>query len=229
MQVIVIRHTAVDRPDGCCIGRSDLPLSSTYAMEYPHLRDTVVELLGGRIVSRVLTSPLSRCSLLAGDLCQDPELSFAVSGHAAESDERLLEFNYGSWEGQNWDDIDPNRLSYWMENWMRARAGEPDGNGDGESLQDMLSRVADLCRDLVRGGAEGASAAFPATDRARETVALLVTHAGVIRCLYNLLRGVPMPDTFSIDIPYGAVAEFSLPIASVESQLHKGADHAGHE
>ncbi len=232
MQVIVIRHTAVERPDGCCIGRSDLPLSSTYAVEYPQVRDSVIQLLGGRMVSRVLTSPLSRCSRLAADLSQDPALAFALSGQAAESDERLLEFNYGSWEGQNWDDIDPTRLRYWMENWRLARAGEPAGSGtdtgepdrkgDGESLEDMLFRVADLCRDLHRKAGE-ASATH---DR---NMAVLITHAGVIRCLHHLLRRVPVSDIFSIDISYGAVAEFSLSFAPVGPQLHEGVDHAACE
>jgi len=219
VQLLVVRHTAVVRPEGCCVGRSDLPLAPSYSTEYLRVCTAVRRLLAGRIPFRILTSPLSRCSQLALDLSKDPGLSLAFHGRSPERDGRLLEFNYGSWEGEKWDDIDAERLNYWMEHWTVTRAGEAlgavaggadggaaiTGTGDGESLQDMLTRVADLCSELALGAEDAFSAQKDAT-------VVLITHAGVVRCLYHLVHGVPPADAFSQDIEYGSVTEFVLPL-----------------
>jgi len=200
----------VDRPESRCIARTDLPLASTYSMEYTSVRDGVRLALNGQVPTRILTSPLSRCSQLAWDLSNDPGLAFAFQGRRAERDDRLLEFNYGSWEGRRWDDIDTGKLNYWMENWTAARAG--DELADGESLQDMLFRVTSLCHELAQamGGDRADSTAAPAAGCTWDTTALLVAHAGVIRCLHHLLRRVPVGEAFAMDIPYGSVTEFEL-------------------
>lgn len=209
-KLFVVRHTAVVRPEGRCFGRSELPLAPTYPTEYLRVRSTVGRMVAGRSPCRILTSPLPRCSQLALELSRDPGLALAFQSHQPEQDDRLLEFSYGSWEGRRWEDIDADRLSHWMENWMVARAGEVVGegdlneNGDGESLQDMLSRVADLCSDL----SQGAEDAFSAQN---EATVVLITHAGVVRCLYHLVREVPPADAFSQEIGYGSVTEFILP------------------
>lgn len=210
VKILAVRHTAVVRPEGRCFGRSELPLAPTYPTEYLRVRSTVGGMVAGQRPCRILTSPLPRCSQLALELSQDPGLALAFQGRQPEQDDRLLEFSYGSWEGRRWEDIEADRLTHWMENWTVARAGEVVGegdlneNGDGESLQDMLSRVADLCSEL----AQGAEDAFSAQ---KDPTVVLITHAGVVRCLYHLVHGVPPADAFSQDIGYGSVTEFILP------------------
>lgn len=112
---------------------------------------------------RVFTSPLQRCAQLAQALQQQrPYL-------LVETDARLQEMNFGDWEGRAWANIPADELRAWTDDFAHFQPG-----GHGENVTTFMARVAQ---------------AFDAVDRTKPTT-LWITHAGVIRAVDLLLRGV---------------------------------------
>lgn len=101
-----------------------------------------------------------------------------------EIDERLLEYDFGDWEMARWDDIDRATLDPWMEDFVNQKAP------NGENLVQMHARVAAFIEEL-RG-----------CDYQR---CLVVTHAGVIRCLWASLLQVPLAQIFKLEVGYDEV------------------------
>ena len=60
-ELLVVRHTSVDVPQGICYGGTDVPLQPTFAEEAERVRQS----LEGYTPDRVLSSPLSRATRLA--------------------------------------------------------------------------------------------------------------------------------------------------------------------
>jgi alpha-ribazole phosphatase len=121
-------------------------------------RDLAAALPSG---TRVLTSPLQRCSQLARELVRlRPDLSYGT-------DARLAEMDFGHWEGWRWDDIPKAAIDAWTADFGQFRFG------GRESVQELMDRVA---------------AAWAETrDAVRPTV--WVTHAGVVRAAMLLHQG----------------------------------------
>ena len=124
------------------------------------------------------SSPLQRCSALAG----------AIAGLRRELppfqfDARIAEMDFGAWEGRPWSAIDRTDFDAWLSDFEDARAGVT-----GESTRLFMQRVG------------AAWDAWRATGRD----ALWVTHAGVIRAVWLLQKGVRCP-TSAIDWPTQAI------------------------
>lgn len=126
MTIYLIRHTAVEVPQGTCYGQTDVALKASFeeeaAMVSHRLKDIRPDI--------VFSSPLSRCTRLA-TFCGYPD---------AHLDNRLKELNFGEWEGQKWDELD---MTIWKENWITP---PPPG---GESFIEMYERVADFFNELA--------------------------------------------------------------------------------
>lgn len=116
MQVVLIRHPAVQIAPGTCYGRLDLPLHADAAAAAASLRCVVAGCAG-----RVWTSPARRCRTIAGA--------------AAVVDARLRELDFGAWEGLAWDRVPRDVLDRW--------AADPLGFAPpgGESGAALLARV----------------------------------------------------------------------------------------
>lgn len=162
-----VRHAPTDAL-GRCIGRTDV------STEVPahHAARCVERALVAR-PEHVWSSPLSRCaevaSLLAG--------AFGVDHRV---DERLLEVDFGAWEGRAWSDIeaeDGEALSRWMADWQRVA---PPG---GETVAALEARVR-AWHDQLGPGTH-----------------LLVGHAGVIRAL-RVLGGASWDDSMGRPAPH---------------------------
>lgn len=191
VSIVAVRHTAVSREEGRCYGRFELPLAPSYPEDLAELIQQLSLAAKGRPVERVLSSGLTRCARLAEDLCA--ALSSETVILRPVIDGRLLEFSYGAWEAMPWSHIPEKELELWMQNWTSLRAG----GSEGETLPEMLARVEWLCSELSQTVDAG--------------VTVLVTHAGVIRCLHHLLNALPLEDCFSLEVPYGSVTEFAVP------------------
>ena len=114
------------------------------------------------------TSPLQRCMTLARAITeQRPALS------PATIDPRLAEIDFGAWEGQPWDRIARADFDAWMADFADARAGT-----HGESTRLFMARVGEAWDAWRASGRD----------------ALWVTHAGVMRAVTLLRRGVRCPD-----------------------------------
>ncbi len=128
MIVYLIRHTAVDVPQGVCYGQTDVPLK----LSFLHEAEETAKQLEGLHFDKVYTSPLTRCIRLA-TYCGHPE---------AVRDNRLLEIHFGDWEMKQYDEITDPNLDKWYADYFHVKATH------GESFEDVYRRVADFLEEL---------------------------------------------------------------------------------
>lgn len=125
MKIYLIRHTAVDVPEGMCYGQTDVPLKASFEVESKFVQVKIKDI----VPDVVFSSPLSRCCLLTASCgFENPVL-----------DSRLKELNFGDWEGKQWNEID---MSIWKENWINPATPH------GESFQEMYQRVSSFFDEL---------------------------------------------------------------------------------
>ncbi|UFN46989.1 histidine phosphatase family protein [Roseomonas sp. OT10] len=171
MRLLLVRHLPAEIAPGLCYGRLDLPPGPVEAAEA--LAGCLAAAWNGG-PARVWTSPARRCATLAGTVAQRLRA-------VPEPDPRLLELDFGRWEGLSWDAIPRDGLDAW--------AADPAGFAPpgGESGAALLARVAAFVADRRREGASG----------------VVVTHGGPLRLLPALLRGTA-PDLLAPAPPPGA-------------------------
>jgi len=120
-------------------------------------------------------------------------------GDAIETDARLLEYDFGDWEMRRWDDIDAAALDAWMQDFVNVSAP------NGESLVQMYARVT----------------AFMEALRGRDHPhCLIVTHAGVIRCIWAYLLQIPLAEIFKLEVGYGEVLRCRLAVNAQEDVIY---------
>ena len=129
MEVILIRHTSVDVPQGICYGQSDVPLKDTFEDEAAATR---AELEAYGPMDHAYTSPLSRCTRLA-EFCGYPD---------AERDPRILEIDFGEWEMRPFDDISDPHLQEWYSDHINTPVT------GGESFMQQYGRVSAFLDEL---------------------------------------------------------------------------------
>ncbi len=120
----------------------------------------------------VWSSPSARCCTLAT----------ALAGERFTIDPRLAELDFGRWEGRAWEAIhreEPAALARWSADYARV---PPPG---GETLAALEGRVRDFVRTLAPSGRH-----------------VLVTHAGVIRCLWVLAGACTWASAFERAVPH---------------------------
>jgi alpha-ribazole phosphatase len=156
-----VRHAPVT-VRGVCYGRADVEV----AVEPRAACDAILanaDRVGGLAsVARIVTSPARRTRSLA-------DVLGAALGRPVGVDERLSELDFGEWELRQWDALeveDGERLRAWMARW---RTTAPPG---GECVDELVARVRSFRNTF-----------------AHERV-LAVTHAGPMRALRALARGV---------------------------------------
>lgn len=111
----------------------------------------------------VYGSPLRRCAELAQAIeTLRPDLQW-------QRDPRLAEMDFGAWEGQLWASIARADFDAWTGSFADGAPG-----GHGESTRHFMQRVGGAFDDW----------------RASDHDALWVTHAGVMRAVQLLHRGV---------------------------------------
>jgi alpha-ribazole phosphatase len=173
MDVYLIRHSRPLVEPGTCYGRTDLPV-------HPAAFFDTVESVRRRIpvVERWYTSPLSRCTALAQALTEQPV-----------ADRRLLDLDFGYWEGQLWDQLDPVAVQAWTADCVHH------GPPGGESYRDVHLRVWSFIGDLLQ---------HPAP-----TIGI-VTHATVMRSAISWALGLPLENSLRITLNFGAVVALRL-------------------
>lgn len=127
MKVALIRHTALQVPQGVCYGQSDVDVAASFIEELGRLRAK----LQGEQFARLYSSPLQRCVKLASALEQgEPAL-----------DARLAELHFGDWEMQAWDDIPREVFDEWAHNY--AHIAPPNGETFSQMQQRALEFLAE--------------------------------------------------------------------------------------
>jgi alpha-ribazole phosphatase len=134
MDLILIRHPAVDIDAGICYGATDVPLLCDAAESARTLGERLLALNVPPVEGDWQTSPLSRCRLLAEAL------------GPVHADARLQELDFGSWEGQRWDGLDRALLDTWAADLDHSRAH------GGESVAQLALRVSSWLEEISRDG-----------------------------------------------------------------------------
>lgn len=148
------RHPTPLVKPGTCYGRLDLPLAETGCAEMV----AMAGVLAGESWTEVVSSRLSRCRIAADFLG-------AVLHCPVVLDDRLLELDFGAWEGLAWDDVPRTALDDWAAlPWGFTPPG-------GESTAALVARVRDFYR-----------------ARHNDTV-IVVTHGGPLKVLAALVEG----------------------------------------
>lgn len=173
MDVVLIRHPAVDIEPGICYGRSDVPLAAP-ADAGARAVHAHLSALGAPSPRQVWTSPLTRCVSVAERLAQ-------VFDVPLRCDADWQEMDFGAWEMQRWDDIDRAALDAWAADLMHACAH------GGESVARLVERVARRADALARF----------------DEPQWVVTHAGVIRAFASHVLRVPLETLLSRPVPTG--------------------------
>jgi alpha-ribazole phosphatase len=155
--VLAWRHPRPQGFQGRCIGRTDLPIDRRKAKRLAHrIRQAARRHGWPRVVH---TSPLRRCA--------DVGRWLRRWGWRHHVDGALLEMDFGRWDGQPWSAIARAEVDAWVADF----AGHAPGGG--ESLRDMLNRVA----VWPQAGRE-APLAREGDAAPRPEPRLLVAHAG---------------------------------------------------
>lgn len=139
-------------------------------------------------IDTIYTSPLLRCRKLAD----------FIGGHfkvPVLDDQRLMEMNFGEWEMKKWDSIDSPSLRLWMEDYVNVSCP------GGESYTGLYARVGDFSRDILQ---------------TRKNLAV-VTHHGVLKCLYAESLHLTLAQGMALHFAYGSVSEYpvKMPLSQV--------------
>jgi alpha-ribazole phosphatase len=176
MRIVLVRHPTPAIAAGLCYGRLDVPIAPEAAPEVETIAGRA-ELAGAR---HVWTSPARRCFVLAEAVAR--RLAVPLT-----PDRRLLELDFGHWEGRNWDDLARESLDRWAASPLSFA---PPG---GESGADLIGRVRLFHDERRHDGRDCA----------------VVSHGGPLKILAALLRGSPV-DLLAAPPPFGATVSFEV-------------------
>ena len=170
--MIFLRHPRVEAPPGLCYGRLNLAPGEGAETEIAAALSAIPP------ATRVLTSPSRRCLCLA-------EAIAARDRGAVLPDPRLMELDFGAWEGRLWTEIDRAESDPWAEDPMRRA---PPG---GETFAQLMARVDAVLADTRPGD-------------------VVVTHAGAIRAAWIRHEGLSFEAAFATPVPYALPIEIRL-------------------
>lgn len=174
MKLTLIRHTSVDVPNGLIYGQTDVKLNDSFQEELQVIKTKIPNNF-----DIVFSSPLTRCTTLACGLT-----------NKFKADQRLMELNFGAWEGNFWNNIDKTpEAQTWFNDYINIACPE------GESYQDMFARVKSFYNELIEFNAENIC---------------VITHGGPIRAFIAIIEGVPAVETFNRTINYGEVIQYKI-------------------
>ena len=169
----------MDTIPGICYGQTDVELFSTFEEEKKEL----LKKYGNIKFDKIYSSPLKRCSRLAE--------SFATSSTSITYDKRLIEMNFGSWEGEKWDDLEKSeKAKVWFNDYINTACPE------GEAYIDLIARVQNFIDDLEKNDSE--------------KNVLIVCHGGTIRAFYSILNKIDPKKAFEVEIDFGHLIKIEL-------------------
>ncbi|WP_114418315.1 histidine phosphatase family protein [Marinospirillum perlucidum] len=131
MNLTIWRHPKPRKSEGICLGHTDLDVDPRRSRRLASRIQHYASLQG--CARQLHVSPLQR-SWKVGQLLEK-------KGWALIQDPRLIEFDFGNWDGRPWQTIPPEEMDAWCENF-------PDyAPGGGESLRQLFARVESWLSD----------------------------------------------------------------------------------
>ncbi len=110
-------------------------------------------------------------------------------GQEVEIENDLREMNFGDWEMQKWNNIPSPELDCWMLDFVNICPP------NGENLTKLFARVSQFMEQLRNKNFEKV---------------LIVTHAGVLRCVWAYLLNIPLQNIFKINVGLGEVLSIKI-------------------
>jgi alpha-ribazole phosphatase len=178
MEIYLVRHTETNCEKGVCYGQSDVEIAEPF--------DTVFENIVSQLPSEALifSSPLKRCVILAKYIQKN------IRTISYQEDNRLKEMNFGDWEMKTWNDIPPEQLNPWMEDFVNIRVS------NGESFVELHERVKDFLIEIK--------------SKKTHLPIIIVTHAGIIRSFFCHHLSLPLKDAFQNKVGFGEVIKINF-------------------
>lgn len=186
LHVYLLRHgeTAWNRDGNRYCGRTDLPLTEKGVLQARE----AAENLTGTVFDAVYSSPLKRAFETA---------RMAGSGMEVRTDPRLIELDFGNWEGKTKEEFIAENETWWRD-WNASpettRAG-----GTGETAGEVVARADHFFREV--------SGLFP------DGHILVVGHNGLNRLYLSFKLGMPLANYRKFFLDNAAVSEFVLDAA----------------
>jgi alpha-ribazole phosphatase len=157
MALWIVRHATPLIESGVCYGALNVAADAQHTLQAARALAQALP-----VQCKVWVSPLQRCMQLAVALSGiRPELKL-------QTDTRLREMDFGTWEGVAWDAIPLAAMQAWTDDFGEHRFGGV------ESANEVLARVADLW-DVAR--------------QLPEENHVWITHAGVACATQLLSKG----------------------------------------
>lgn len=163
-------------------GRVDSPLSDK---GWQQMQDAA----GGITSDLIITSPLQRCAKFADHLQ-------AQIGAQVVRDERLLEMDFGDWDGRGRDEVWQQDADSVKAFWADPMYVSPP---NGENLTQVQNRAALALEEHIAAAIE-----------AEHKHLLLISHGGVIRCLLGKVLQMSGKGLFHLYVPYAGLAHLKV-------------------
>lgn len=166
LNIYLLRHgeTQWNADGNKYCGRTDIPLTEKGIGQ----ANQVYEQFQGMEFGQVYSSPLQRAAKTA---------QIASGIHDVILDDRLIEVDFGNWEGKTKEEFIPENQTLW-QNWERHPETTKAG-GSGETASEVIERVDDFFSSIVHKHSDG------------ETV-LVVAHNGINRLYMAHKLGMPL-------------------------------------
>ena len=169
-----IRHFKTNLNDGTYLGQG----------RDPGIDKSIKSFQTNESACILYSSPMRRC-------VQSAQIVFNNTGIV--TDDRLLEFDYGSAEGLSYDQLvnqNPEIYTGWKN-------GEDPRFPRGENTKDVDIRLKSFLDDLAQS-----------IENSKSGPICVVTHNGVLRCLLGDIFGLELKEWHKLVIPYGIPLEF---------------------
>jgi broad specificity phosphatase PhoE len=177
MKIAFLRHGPTEwNALGKVQGHSDIPLSEAGLAKMSALRLPIAV-----TALRTYASPLLRARQTAE----------ALGLRDAILDPRLMEQNWGAWEGLTRDEI---LARHGADAFVKAGSGEVFRPGNGESTGELHARVTSFLTDAARQDGD----------------AVVVAHFGVLRAAYTLATGWDMATPMPAELDVSKILLLSL-------------------
>ena len=166
MDIHLIRHPRTVAPGGTCYGSLDLdPDPDGLAADAARLEPAIPA------NARFVSSPQRRARMLAE----------ALAGGAVPLEPRLVEMDFGAWEGRLWDDLPRAEIDAWASD---AAGYAPPG---GESVGAVAARVLEWWDEV----------------EVEDTPLVVVAHGGPLRLIAAHVVGASIADNMNFEIQWG--------------------------
>lgn len=175
-EILLIRHTTPEVEPGICYGQLNVDVTDSFGIESDEIKNAI----NAYTPEIIYSSPLKRCSKLA---------TYLFTDYSLETDDRLMEINFGDWEGNPWDNVERAIMDRWAKDFIELRPP------NGESFRELIERTESFIEDVIK---------------AEHNKIAIVTHSGIIRSLLIKYLNIPPRNIFNLHLNYGCIVKLKI-------------------